>query len=75
MATVSDVQAKMDTARKEVESAGATHAQMVTKYGSDWTKWPKTSHWYKFEIAHAAARAEVALLGPPIAASFTYKES
>lgn len=35
------------------------YSDMVKKHGSDWTKWPQTSNWYKalynFQLAHDKA--------------------
>lgn len=75
MITPQDVQAKLDLARVQIEAATSTHAQMVQKHGADWTKWPATSHWFKFESALAAAREEVDHLRTPVLqADFFFKE-
>jgi hypothetical protein len=30
-----------------IEKTTSSYSSMVKKHGSDWTKWPTTSNWYK----------------------------
>jgi hypothetical protein len=71
------VQALIDQAEAEFKQTTATGVQMVTKYGSDPTKWG-SGHWKNGMGLLAQARAEAGQLLPPPAqklqAGFTSKE-
>lgn len=72
----SDVQAKLTTAMNNLARTKNTYPHMVSKYGSDWKKWPTTTDWYKALSNIDAASAEVnSLVAPaPPTAQFSFKE-
>ena len=70
-----DVQAKLDSVISYLQKTTSSYKQMVTKYGSDWTKWPPTSNWYLALSEIKDARAEVGQLQTPtLTANFSWKE-
>lgn len=57
-----DVQSKLDAAVTQLQKTTSSYTSMVKMHGSDWTKWPNTSHWYLALSAIKAARDEVGSL-------------
>lgn len=74
MATVSDVQAKIDAGVAALQKTTSSYSQMVNKYGMDWKQWPNTTNWYKALTNIEAARTEVGgLTVSTLTAKFTEK--
>lgn len=65
-------QAEITVALGYLAKTTSGYKSMVTKYGSDWTKWPATSNWY---LALAALRRANADLSQVLTAAFSFKES
>ncbi len=70
--TPKEIQATLDAAIANLKKATKTYPAMVKLYGSDWTKWPKTTSWYQGLSKLAIVRAAIGA-APPVAA-FTWKE-
>lgn len=57
--TPEQIQAELDAAVVALAKTTSSYHQMVSKYGADFTRWPKTSSWY-IGLTHIAnARAAV----------------
>jgi len=74
MATISDIQSKIDAGTLALSKANKSYPQMVKSYGSDWSKWPTSSQWYIALSNFAAARKELSQL-TLLAAHFSVKDS
>lgn len=74
-ATVEDVNAKLDSAVSNLKKTTSSYSAMVKKYGSDWTKWPKTTNWYLALNSIQLAESEISQLPlQNVTAKFIYKE-
>jgi hypothetical protein len=67
MSTIDNIQSTLNHAVNEAKQFTSLYPAMVKRYGPDWTKWPKTSHWYSFLADIQAVQIAVGtLVEPPI---------
>lgn len=64
-ATPQDVQAQLDIAINSLKKTTISYPDFIKRFGTDWTKWPKTSRWYIAVNAIATARKEAGQLTVP----------
>ena len=71
--TIIGVQATIASAERYLAKTTVSYPQMVTKYGTDWKKWPTTSNWHRALAALEQAKVDVGHF-TSLAASFSHSE-
>jgi len=76
MATPQGVQARLSTAQAALAKTTKSYPQMVSKYGSDWHKWPTNGNWHiaLSNIDEAKTEAGQLVAPSPPKAQFTFEE-
>jgi hypothetical protein len=72
--TPHDVQVELDNVITSLKKTTISYPDFIKRFGTDYTKWPKTSRWYMVFHAIETARKEAGqLVAQKLDADFTWK--